>query len=341
MLHVSSTISMVAVTDIMSETLPQQLVFLDTATMACDGDIDLSILEKFGALTQHKTSAADETAARLRGATIALTNKVVIGATEMEAAGATLKLIVVCATGTNNIDLHAARARGIAVCNVSGYSTAGVAQHVFALLLNLVTHCHRYVAEPEKWAESPIFTRMDFPIMELNGKMLGIVGYGSIGRKVAEIARAFGMTVQAMRRGNSAAIDSDIQRVPAQTFFETSDVISLHCPLTADTEKMINAESLGWMRSGGFLINTGRGGLIDEEALLEALTSGHLGGAGLDVLSAEPPPASHPLLRTKLPNLLITPHTAWSALESRRLLMEGVIGNINAFIVGESANRLV
>lgn len=326
----------------MSKTFPtQHLVFLDSSTMACDGDIDLKVLEEFGALTQYATTASGDTAARLTGATIALTNKVVIGPEEMDAAGETLKLIVVCATGTNNIDLEAARDRGIAVCNVSGYSTAGVAQHVFTLLLNLVTHCHRYVAEPEKWADSPIFTRMDFPILELNGKMLGIAGYGSIGKKVAEIGKAIGMQVQALQREGGTSTDQEIPRVPNQVFFETSDVISLHCPLTADTEKMINSQSLQWMRPGSFLINTGRGGLVDEQALLEALKSGHLGGAGLDVLSAEPPPADHPLLQTGLSNLVITPHTAWSALESRQLLMEGVMGNIRAFLAGEKANRLV
>jgi glycerate dehydrogenase len=326
----------------MTDSISQQLVFLDAATMACNGDIDLRVLEEFGSLTEYAITAPDETAQRLVGATIALTNKVVIGASEMDAAGASLKLIVVCATGTNNIDIKAASERGIGVCNVSGYSTAGVAQHVFALLLNLVTHCHRYVIEPEKWADSPIFTRMDFPVMELTGKMLGIAGYGAIGRKVAEIGRALGMNVQALQRSSNASSDStDIARVPLKEFFESSDVISLHCPLSPETEKMINAESLGWMRPGGFLINTGRGGLVDESALLEALTDGQLGGAGLDVLSVEPPPADHPLLTTRLPNLLITPHTAWSAVESRHLLVDGVMANIRSFLAGGSANRLV
>ena len=325
----------------MTQSTPQQLVFLDAATMACDGDIDLSVLEEFGTLMEYAITAPEETAQRLVGATIALTNKVVIGGGEMDAAGPSLKLIVVCATGTNNIDLQAAKERGIGVCNVSGYSTAGVAQHVFALLLNLVTHCHRYVSEPEKWAASPIFTRMDFPIMELNGKVLGIVGFGSIGKRVAEIGRALGMRVQALQRDDSFSKSSDIARVPLKEFFESSDVISLHCPLSLETEQMINEESLSWMRPGAFLINTGRGGLVDEGALLAALSSGHLGGAGLDVLSVEPPSADHPLLTSRLPNLLITPHTAWSAVESRQLLMEGVMTNIRSFLAGESANRLV
>ena len=225
----------------------------------------------------------------------------------------------------------------------AGYSTASVAQHVFSLILNLVTQCHRYAAEKALWADSPIFTRLDFPVVELKGKTLGIAGFGAIGSEVAKIGRAFGMQVQALQRGASSGHSADDEapkRVPLQEFFETSDVISLHNPLTPATEGMINAESLGWMRSGSFLINTGRGGLVDEAALLAALSSGHLGGAGLDVLSVEPPPADHPLLAANLPNLLITPHTAWSALESRRLLMDGVLANIRSFLAGESLNRL-
>ena len=327
----------------MTDSESQQMVFLDAATMACNGDIDLRVLEEFGSLTQYELTAPAETTERLSGATIALTNKVVIGADEMDAARSTLRLIVVCATGTNNIDLDAARERGIAVCNVSGYSTASVAQHVFSLLLNLVTHSHRYVSEPGLWAQSPIFTRLDYPIMELNGKVLGIAGYGSIGSAVGTIGRAFGMQVQALQRGDVShrqKTAESVNRVPLREFFESSDVISLHCPLTPETERMINTESLGRMRPGSFLINTGRGGLVDEEALLPALSSGHLGGAGLDVLSIEPPPPDHPLLTANLPNLLVTPHTAWAALESRQSLMDGVMTNIRAFLAGESTNRL-
>ena len=318
----------------------QRLVFLDADTMACKGDIDLGVLANFGQCTQYALTFPEETASRLHGASIALTNKVIIGETEMDAAADSLRLIVVCATGTNNIDLEAARARGIAVCNVTGYSTPSVAQHAFALLLNLVTHCDRYNAEKARWADSPIFTRLDYPVVELEGKVLGIAGLGAIGRQVASIGRAFGMRVQALQRGESSSTDG-IPRVPLQAFFATCDVISLHCPLTPETERMIDAESLGWMRPGSYLINTGRGGLVDEDALISALVAGHLGGAGLDVASVEPPPQDHPLLTSKLPNLLVTPHTAWSGQESRRRLMEGVVGNIEAFLSGRSLNRLV
>lgn len=320
----------------------RKLVFLDAATMACRDDIDLRQLERFGALVLHPLTGSGETCARLQGATIALTNKVVIGAAEMDAAAETLRLIVVCATGTNNIDLEAARARGIAVCNVSGYSTASVAQHVFALLLNLVTHCHRYAAERARWPDSPMFTRLDYPVRELEGKLLGIAGLGAIGSRVAAIARAFGMRVQALQREGAAAVAAAaIPRLPRRRFFESSDVISLHCPLSPQTERMINAESLAWMRPGALLINTGRGGLVDEAALLQALSSGHLGGAGLDVLSAEPPPPDHPLLAAALPNLLITPHSAWSAREARSRLLDDVCANIDAFLSSQSLNRLV
>ena len=321
-------------------TQSERLVFLDALTMACEGDLDLSVLEEFGALELHQTTAPVDTAERVQGAGIVLTNKVVLGPKEMDAAGESLKLIVVCATGTNNIDLKAAEEREIAVCNVSGYSTPGVAQHVFALVLNLMTHVGRYGAEARQWAQSPMFTRLDYPVLELSGRMLGIVGFGAIGAEVAAIAKAFGMSVQALEsRGGGGS--SDVSRVPLRKLFETSDIVSLHCPLTPETENMINTESLSWMKPDSILINTGRGALVDEVALLEALKNGSLGGAGLDVLTAEPPPADHPLLQAELPNLLITPHTAWSSVESRRRLLDGVLADIRAFQNGERLNRVV
>jgi len=309
--------------------------------MACEGDLDLNVLSQFGPLELHDLSSPKEVPDRLSsGTTIAFANKAIVGDAAMEVAKDTLKLIVVCATGTNNIDLEAARKHGIAVCNVVGYSGPSVAQHVFSVLLNLVTQCHRYAAETEAWVASPIFTRLDYPVIELSGKTLGIVGLGEIGRSVARIGEAFGMTVQALQREGSSS-ESDIPRVPPQKFFETSDVITLHCPLTSENEKMINAESLGWMKPESFLINTGRGGLVDEASLLDALNRREIAGAGLDVLSVEPPPADHPLISVDLPNLLITPHSAWSSREARQRMLDIIIENIRAFLDGDSLNRIV
>lgn len=315
-----------------------KIVFLDAATTTREGDIDFGPLEALGELVLYDHSTPDQTAARCADADIILTNKVVLDAAVMDACS-DLKLIQVCATGTNNVDLDAARERGIPVCNVSGYSTAAVVQHTFALILNLVTNVHRFAAEATEWPRSPFFTRLDHPVSELAGKTLGIAGLGTIGSAVADAAEAFGMKVVALaRKGATGYPGGNRPRVQADEFFAHSDLISLHCPLTEDTEKMINAETLALMPDHALLINTGRGPLIDETALVAALEDGAIAGAGLDVLTEEPPAADYPLIlaAAKMPNLLITPHTAWSSVESRRRLMDGVVGNLNAFTAGES-----
>jgi glycerate dehydrogenase len=317
--------------------MADHLVFLDRDTTD-RGDIDLSALESLGNLVCHGTTLPSETVSRVSDATIILTNKVVIGEAEMEAAG-NLKLVQVVATGVNNVDLEAARRRGIAVCNVSGYSTEAVTQHVFAFLLNLETNVHRFAAEKEKWPQSPIFTRLDYPINELAGKTFGIVGLGSIGRAVARVASAFGMRVIAYARKGSAPA-GDIERLPHQEFLKEADVVSLHCPLTPETRHFINSESLGLMKPGAVLINTGRGDLIDEPALVTALMEGGIRAAAVDVLTPEPPSAAHPFLTAKLDNLMITPHIAWSAFEARQRLIDGIVENIKIFRTGGKRNRV-
>ena len=315
-----------------------QIVFLDLATTNRD-DLDFSELEKLGNLVTYPMTAPHEIAGRIKDANIVLSNKVVIGADDMDSA-ADLKLIQVVATGVNNIDLDAAKERNLAVCNVSGYSTEAVAQHVFASLLNLTSNVHRFAAEPEKWAESPIFTRLDYPVAELSGKTLGIVGFGSIGKAVARIAEAFGMDVVAYGR-EGASSSGEIPRLSPDAFFATSDVITLHCPLTDDTKHLIKGETLSMMKPEAILINTGRGDLIHEESLVEALKNGTIAAAAIDVLTPEPPPADHPFLTAGLTNLFITPHTAWSAKEARQRLLDGIVENINAFRNGEQVNRVV
>jgi glycerate dehydrogenase len=319
---------------------PPRLVFLDAATVG--NDISLAPLEALGELLTFATTAPSQTAGRTAGATVALTNKVPIGA-DVLGASPTLRLVAVCATGVNQVDLEAARERGVAVCNVAGYSTASVAQHTLALLLNLATNAHRYAAEPLAWTRSPVFTRLDYPVVELAGKMLGIAGLGEIGSAVARAAQALGMRVQALARAGRSgrAQGDDLPRLPKPEFLATSDAVTLHCPLTPDTHHLIDAAALAAMKPGAFLINTGRGGLVDEDALVAALRSGHLGGAALDVLSTEPPPSDHPLLAPDIPNLILTPHTAWSSREARTRLIAEVAANIRDFFDGRARSRVV
>lgn len=318
--------------------MTDSIVFLDRDTTDRE-DIDFKNLEAIGEVAYFGKTAPEEVSDRIRSANFVLTNKVVLGADEMDAAES-LRLIQVVATGVNNIDLEAAKERNLAVCNVSGYSTESVAQHVFASLLNLVTNVDRFAAEPKKWAESPIFTRLDYPVEELQGQTMGIVGLGSIGEAVARIASAFGMNVVAYQREGAPSRGS-IPRLSPGEFFATSDVISLHCPLTEKTRHLICEETLSLMKPTAILINTGRGDLVAEQDLVKALKQGTIRAAAVDVLTPEPPPADHLFLAADLPNLFITPHTAWSAREARQRLIDEIVSNLIAFREGNSRNRIV
>lgn len=305
-------------------------VFLDFATLQ-PSDLSLSKLESLPVtLARYEQTLPSETAARLAGATIAITNKVVIDEAVMNAVPS-LKLIAVTATGTNNIDKVAAAKRGITVANVEGYGTSAVSQHAFALLLALTNKIAAYHGDAVngRWSQSPQFCLMDYPVMGLEGRTLGLIGFGVLGQAVAKLADAFGMRVLVAegRAGKQAG------RTPLHTVLAESDVISLHNLLTAETEKMVNAEFLSQMKRGAILINTARGGLIDEVALVEALRSGQLGGAGLDVLSVEPPPKDHILLAPDIPNLIITPHCAWVSASARQRLLDLTVDNIQHFLV--------
>lgn len=320
------------------------LVFLDASTIH-HGDLDLARLATFGHLTCHPTTTAQETIARAHAADILITNKVVISR-EVFAACPNLRLVVIAATGTNCVDLDAARDHHVVVSNVSGYSTDSVAQHAIGMLINLASQIHRYDQHVRTaWPASPIFTRLDFPVTELAGTTLGIVGLGSIGQKVATIASAIGMHTVALARpgqplSGTTPTTAAIPRLPASEFFAHADAISLHCPLTPQTHHLINAEVLTQMKQSAFLINTGRGPLIDEAALAAALRSGDIAGAALDVLTTEPPAPDHPLLAQDIPNLLITPHTAWTSSQARRRLLDAIHSNIQAFLDGSPANRV-
>lgn len=305
-----------------------RLVVLDGHT-SNPGDLSWAPLEALGELTVHARSAPEQVSERIARASVVLTNKTRLSAELLEQAPG-LRGIAVLATGHDIVDGAAARRLGIPVCNVPEYGTASVAQAVFALLLELTNHTGSLAAgvRDGRWSECPDFCYWDAPLQELAGLTFGIVGHGRIGAAVARIARAFGMEVLSHRRTPGPG------NVDLDTLLATSDVVSLHCPLTPETRGLINAERLARMKPGAILINTGRGPLIDEAALAEALASGHLGGAGLDVLSVEPPAADHPLLRA--PNCLITPHVAWASRAARERLIAATAANVAALLKGQA-----
>ena len=318
-----------------------RIVFLDAATY---GDMALERFTEKWDCSVYQVTNRDATLERLAGHSIAVTNKVVLDKAVLsspEARG--LKLIAVAATGTDIIDREEATQRGIQVCNVPGYATQSVAQFTLALILESATQAGKYIdaVKAGAWEKSPIFSLLNFPTTELSGKKLGIVGYGSIGQAVAQMARSFGMKVLAAARpGAAGPIPHD--RVTLEQLLREADIVSLHCPLTAETRNLINARSLALMKSTAFLINTARGALIDEAALVRALRKKQIAGAALDVISKEAPPADHPILRAakELDNLILTPHTAWSARESRERLLQEVEANIAAFLQGRDRNRV-
>lgn len=314
-------------------------VFLDRDTVDI-GDIDLARLEATLPEWRHfPLTAPAELAERIAAATAIVCNKVRIDDAAM-AAAPELKLICIAATGTNNVDLEAARRRGIAVCNVVRYATPAVVQHVFALLLALVTRLPDYqrAVAAGRWHDSPLFCLLDFPVREIAGMTLGIVGYGELGQGVARVAEAFGMEVLVARR--PGAYDERGGRLPLAELLPRVDVLSLHTPLAAETRGLIGAAELAAMRPTALLLNTARGGLVDEAALAAALREGRLGGAGIDVLAVEPPRADSPLLAPGIPNLILTPHIAWASRESRRRLMDEVAENVLAWRRGEERNRV-
>lgn len=313
-------------------------VFLDYASIHPD-DLDVSNLHASVDRWQfYGNTEADSVASAIAEADVAVVNKVVLDERVL-ASAKNLKLICAAATGVNNIDLSAAKERGIAVCNVRRYATPAVVQHVFALLLSLTTRLSQYQADVEsgRWSRSEFFCLLDHPIRELQGLTLGIVGYGELGRAVASVAEAFGMKVLLAKSGKE---DGREGRIDLHELLPQLDVLSLHCPLTDDTRFLIGEAELALMRPDALLINTARGGLVDEKALLEALQEDRLAGAGLDVLEHEPPAEDYFLLAQKLPNLIITPHTAWASRQARQRLVDEIAKNIKAFQQGRVRNAV-
>jgi glycerate dehydrogenase len=303
------------------------------------GDLSWQGLEEFGELTVYENSIREQVAERSRDAEIALTMATgIFDAAAIEALPR-LRYIGVTATGYNCVDTKAARAKGIVVANVPAYSTPSTAQGAIALLLELTNQVGYYnqTVHEGRWCKSEYLCYWDRPLIELSGLTMGLVGFGDIGKAVASLARAFGMKILVYTRTRPAEAQSQgIEFCPLDDLFSRSDVISLHCPLTPDTRGLVNAQRLSLMKPTAFLINTARGAVIDEAALAEALNTGRIAGAGLDVLAVEPPREDNPLLKAK--NCVITPHNGWMTLATRRRLIECCIDNVRAFLAGRPVN---
>ena len=313
-----------------------RIVILDGYT-ANPGDLSWKGLKQTGEVTVYDRTSPSETVQRAADADIVLTNKVVLDREKITQLPR-LKYIGVLATGYNVVDIEAAHERSIIVTNVPAYSTESVAQMVFAHLLTVTNRTEHYAIQNRsgRWAANPDFCYWDFPQMELAGKTFGIVGLGNIGRRVAEIALAFGMKVKAVTSKSQDLLPAGIEKADLQTLLAAADVLSLHCPLTENTRHLINADTLRQMKPTAFLINTGRGPLIDDQAVADALQEGRLGAFCADVLTTEPPSSNNPLLSQ--PNAFITPHIAWASTEARTRLIQVATDNVRAFISGKPQN---
>lgn len=302
-----------------------KIVNLDAYTIHLN-DLDWNELAQLGDLVTYDRIAPEDVIPAIEDAEAVFTSKVKFTKAVIDAAPK-LKFIGVTATGYDNIDLAAAKARGIAVCNVPAYSTESVVQHTFALILELTNHVGRYTAlvREHQWENAPDFTFIDRPLLQLSGRSLGIIGYGSIGRRVAQIAEAFGMAVHIYSKDPEAAVQSDI--------------LTLHCPATPDNKGFVNKDFISKMKDGAILINTARGALLNEDDVADALKSGKLAAAAVDVVNGEPPRKGHPFIG--LENLYITPHIAWSTKEARAVITKTSAANLKSFLTGGDLNRIV
>jgi glycerate dehydrogenase len=312
------------------------IVVLDGYTLN-PGDLTWNGLKALGQCTVYDRTPPEEVVSRAKDAEIALTNKTVLSADVIKQLPK-LKYIGVLATGYNIVDIEAARDAGIPVTNVPAYSTPSVAQLVFAHLLNLAHHvgAHSETVKNGKWASNIDFCYWDTPLIELAGLTMGIIGFGRIGKATAKLALTFGMKVIAYDVVTPTSMPEGCQFAGLEDVFRSSDVVSLHCPLTPQTQNIINKEHLALMKKTAFLINAGRGPLVDEQALAEALNNERIAGAGLDVLSSEPPEKENPLLKAK--NCYITPHIAWATRSARQRLLKVVVDNVAAFLAGKPQN---
>lgn len=314
--------------------MSESIVFLDRATLPTRS-LKFDFPHQY---CEYDTTNANETATRIASASIVITNKVVIGEAEL-ATAPNVKLIAVCATGYNNIDLAACEARGVSVCNVRAYGNDSVAEHALMLMLALMRALPAYTRDVAAgfWQKSPHFCHFGAPIRNLNGKTLAIFGRGNIGKTLGQYAQALGMNVIWGEHKQSSQVRDGY--VDFQAALKQADIVSLHCPLTEQTQNMIGETELQMMKPQAILINCGRGGLVDEQAVFAALKYGQLGGAGFDVLSDEPPQADNPLLKS-LPNLIVTPHVAWAGDEALERMTQILEENINGFMAGTPQNVL-
>lgn len=313
-------------------------VFLDTGTVDND-DIDFqAIRASLPTWDFHAATAPREITARIETANVVITNKVILDR-EVLSAASRLKLVCIAATGANNVDTASAAANGITVCNVRNYATTSVVEHVFSLIFSLARRLTEYQAlvKAGHWQQSGRFCLLDYSLDELAGKTLGIIGYGELGKAVAATARCLGMQVLVAARDES---DTREDRVPLTTLLAESHIISLHCPLTPETRDLISTREFEQMRHDAFLVNTARGGIVNEPALLHALENGEIAAAALDVLAEEPPKPDNPLIGSALPNLVITPHIAWASRSARQTLVDEVAKNITAFMNGQPRNTI-
>jgi len=307
-------------------------VFLDADTVD-QGDLDLGPLHSLlPELNLHRSTLPHQVRGRIEDCTIVLLNKVRLDRDLLQCCSQ-LRLVCVVATGTDNIDLDAASELGIRVCNIRAYCSASVTQHVFGMILQLTQFLpeHDRLARGGDWQNHSQFCMLRYPVRELSGLNMGIVGLGELGRSVASTARAFGMRVATSRRSEA---DRREGRVSLRDLLRQSDVLSLHCPLTPETHHLIGKRELALMKPDALLVNTSRGALVEPAALAQALRSGKLGGAGIDVLEQEPPAAGNPLLDPTLPRLILTPHVAWSARQARQRAVDETLQNIRAFLAG-------
>jgi glycerate dehydrogenase len=311
-------------------------IFLDSATVDRH-DLDLDALKSSLAdWSIRTTTPVDEVGNTIRGADIVISNKVRLDRKTLHSADS-LKLVCVAATGTNNVDLDAAEENNITVCNVRGYATTSVVEHVFSLILALTRHLHDYQTAVNKgrWHTAESFCLLDYPVRELAGQTLGIIGYGELGSATAAMGKAFGMSVVVAQRPGSKP---QAGRIPLDQLLSESDVISLHCPLTDTTRNLIGQREFALMGKDTLLINTARGGIVNEIALRQALQSGQIAGAAVDVLSEEPPRQGNPLLDQPIANLIVTPHVAWASINARQSLINELTENIHAFLKGTPRN---
>ena len=312
-------------------------VFLDYESLD-KNDLDFSALrEVFTDLELYPSTLDTQVLERVQHADVVITNKVVLDAENLKQC-LSLKLILISATGTNNVDLAQAKAQGITVCNCQGYGTSAVAQHTLMLMLTLATSVIQYdhAVKQGEWNKSPIFCLLDFPIVELAGKTLGILGYGELGQAVANLAEAFGMKIIVGALPNR----STGNRVALSELLPQVDFLSLHCPLTEETRDLIDNKAIEKMKPSAFLINCARGGIVNEHDLATALRTGKIAGAATDVLSVEPPKEGNVLLANNIPNLIITPHSAWGSVDARQRIVQQLTENASAFQQGKPIRQV-